>query len=149
MSDRSQYPDTVLRISDSMNFHATVGNRGWASYALQDGATDHIAYDTWSDAVKARKWDRDNFMYLEIQPDGMPLHEAAAVVKYFRVIHQLGHRIPSPDWEAGPMTASMPAQSWDRARMAKQLHDGKPLDPRGYTNLPGGLVPSAYKKGGR
>jgi hypothetical protein len=130
------FTDAASRIKYDMDLHAVAGSSGWAAFALADGSSDHTAYDTWSDAVKSKNWDRDNYMYLEIQPDGMPsVEEAKRVLHYARTIHTLGHRIPSPDWEHY-QSMSMPYQSWDRARMAKQLASGKPLDANGYSNLP-------------
>lgn len=130
------FTDAASRIKYDMDMHAVAGSRGWAAFSLEDGSSDHTAYDTWSDAVRIKNWDRDNYMYLEIQPDGMPdVEDAKACLKYARTIRQLGHRIPSPDWEHY-QSMSMPYAPWDRARMAKQLASGKPLDPRGYSNLP-------------
>lgn len=134
-----QLADAAKRVSEEMTMHAVAGAYGWAAFALADGAPlDHTAYPTWSDAVKAAKWDRDNYMFLEIQPGGMPEREGAAVLTYARFIHDLGHRIPGPDWEAGPLASSMPHQPRDRALMARQLARGKPLVPEGFalSNLP-------------
>jgi hypothetical protein len=135
------YSDEAKRIADEMSMHAVAGSRGWAVFALSDGSPlDHTAYPTWNRAVKAAKWDRDNYMFAEIPPDGMPPSHAQAILKYARFMHSQGWRIPNPDWEHGQAT-SMPYQPWDRARMAKQLVSGKPLDVRGYSN-----VPSAFRK---
>jgi hypothetical protein len=135
-----QLADAGKRIQDEMNLHAVAGSRGFAVFALADGRPmDHVAYETWRDAVRAAKWNRDRYIFLEIQPDGMPnVREAIAALTYARIIHDLGHRIPSPDWEAGPLAASMPHQPRDRAVMARQLASGKPLLPAGFamSNLP-------------
>lgn len=131
--------DAAKRVADEMTMHAVAGSFGWAVFALADGRPlDHVAYESWRDAVKAAKWDRDNYMFLEIKPDGMPEREAAAVLSYARLIHDLGHRIPGPDWDAGPLASSMPHQPRDRALMAKQLAAGRPLLPAGFamSNLP-------------
>lgn len=117
--------------------HAVAGSRGWAVLTLQDGRPlDHVPYPTWSDAVKAAGHDRDRYVFLEIQPDGMQPPEAVAVLKYARTLHALGYRIPGPDF-AGEVTA-MPLRKADRARMAKQLVSGRPLVPAGFamSNLP-------------
>lgn len=133
------WPDDVKRVKDEMDMHAVAGASGFAVLALADGRPlDHTAYPSWSEAVKAAKHDRDRYMFLEIQPDGMPYREADAALKYARIIHSMGHRIPSPDWQAGPMASSMPHQPRDRALMARQLASGKPLLPAGFamSNLP-------------
>src|SRR5215471_8989419 len=97
-----QWPDDVKRVYDAMNLHAIAGSHGFAVFSMADGKPlDNTAYPTWNDAVRAAKWDRDNYMFLEISPDGMQLNEAAAVLKYARELSKAGFRIPSPDWEHG------------------------------------------------
>ena len=129
--------DAARRVKDEMDLHAVTGDSGWAVFHLSDGRPfDHVAYPSWQDAVKATKWDRDNYMYPEIPPDGMPsLREAQGILDYARLIHRMGHRIPGDDWK-DHQAASMPMQPWDRRLMAYQLAKGKPLDIRGYSNLP-------------
>lgn len=132
-------PDAVKRIKDAMDLFAVTGERGWAVFALADGKCDHIAYPSWSAAVRSTKHDRDRFMYIEITPDGMPSHRhAAAPLHYARTLHRGGFRIPSPDWRAGPLASSMPFQARDRRLMTHQLASGRPLLPTGFamSNLP-------------
>ena len=75
--------DEAKRIKDEMDYHALCGHFGWAVLALADGKPmDHVAYETYRDAVKGAKWNRDNYLFLEIQPDGMPYREAQAVIDY-------------------------------------------------------------------
>ena len=138
-SERSEWNDDVLRVADEMTMHAVAGMHGWVAFSMADGTPlDHAAYPTWGEAVKAARWNRDNYMFLEIQPDGMPYNEARAVLEYFRGMSKMGYRIPSPDWEAGPLASSMPMQPADRKKMMRQLARGKPIYPDyvPYTNLP-------------
>jgi hypothetical protein len=140
-----QWPDEVKRIADEMDLHAYAGSYGWAVFALADGKPlDHTPYPTWNDAVRASKWDRDNYMYVEIRPDGMPPKEASAILDYARTMHKMGYRIPSPDWEAGSMTSSMPDTPSDRMRMLRQMASGKPILP---DDVPYGNLPNAFRKG--
>lgn len=135
--EREKWPDDVRRVRDEMTMHAVAKSRGWAVFSMADGTPlTHDAYDTWNDAVKAARWNRDNYMFLEIQPDGMTYREAEAVLKYARTMSKMGFRIPSPDWDAGPMISSMPHQPHDRRRMIRQLISGTPLYPEGSSNLP-------------
>jgi hypothetical protein len=133
-----QWPDDVKRVKDELDMHAVAGSFGFVAIALADGSPlDHTAYPTWNDAVKAAKWDRDNFMFPEIQPDGIPYREAAAILEYARVIHSMGYRIPDPGWEHGEAT-QMPRTAFDRIRAAGQLKAGKPIVGPNvpYGNLP-------------
>lgn len=148
----TQPPDCAKRIKDELDYHAVAGDHGWAVFAMADGAPlDHAAYDSWNAAVAAAKWDRDNYMFVELAPDGCPSYRAAAaILHYARTLSRAGFRIPSPDWEAGPMAASMPQQPYDRARMIRQLASGRPLLPEGFamSNLPAERgTPPAFRKG--
>lgn len=140
-------PDCVKRVKDEMDLHALAGDHGWAVFALADGKPlDHVAYPTWSAAVRAAKGDRDNCMFVEIPPDGFPSYRhAAAPLHYARTLSRAGYRIPSPDWHAGPLASSMPLQPRDRRLMARQLASGRPLLPEGWamSNL------SSERTGGR
>jgi hypothetical protein len=144
-----QFSDAARRISDEMNMHAIAKSGGsWAVFALADGRPlDHTAYPTWTLAVTAAKWDRDRYMFIEVQPDGCNPNEAEALLTYQRTLYSMGYRIPSPDWAAGPMASSMPTQSWDKRTMANQLISGRPIDPRGFSNLPNEqIIPPAFLK---
>jgi len=132
--------DAARRVKAEADMHALAGARGWFVVALADGRPlDHTAYETWGDAVRAARWDRDRYLFLEIQPGGMPeAREAEAVLKWGRFCHDQGYRIPSPDWDAGPLASSMPLRPADRRLMARQLASGRALLPEGLamSNLP-------------
>lgn len=143
MGERDRWPDDVRRVKDEADMHAVAGSRGWFAVAMADGKPlDHTAYESWNDAVRAARWDRDRYIFLEIQPDGMTYREAEAVLKYARGMYDMGFRIPSPDWEHG-QAMSMPYHAHDRKRMARQLVSGTPLIP---DDVPYGNIP-AFRKG--
>lgn len=122
MIDTLMYSDAAKRISAEMQMHAVAKSEGWAVFRLSDGMPfDHVPYSRRVEAVKATGWDRDRFLYLEIQPDGMGLKEAEAVLKYARMIHDAGFRIPAPDFEYDP---TMPLLRHDRIRTIKHLASG-------------------------
>ena len=133
-----EWPDPVKRIKDEMDMHAILGQRGFVAIALEDGKPlDHACYPTWSDAVKVAKWDRDRYMFPEVQPDGMTHEEAASVLDFARKLYAGGYRIPNPEWTDHQATA-MPLNPYDRKRMARQLITGRPILPADvpYGNLP-------------
>ena len=75
----NEYSDEAKRIADEMTLHAVAKSEGWVCFRLSDGSPlDHNVYERRIDAVKAAGWDRDRFIYLEVQPDGMPVKEADA-----------------------------------------------------------------------
>jgi hypothetical protein len=138
MNSAQDWPDDVKRVKDEMDYHAVLGHFGWVAFKLADGSpVDHTAYETWNDAVRAAKWDRDRYMFLELQPDGMTYAAAKAVLDYARTLSKMGFRIPSPDADFG-QAMSMPYRPRDRRVMARQLASGKPLYPQGFvaSNLP-------------
>lgn len=116
------YSDAARRIADEMNLHAVAKSEGWAVFHLSDGRPfDHTPYRRRVEAVKATGWDRDRFLYLEIQPDGMPLKEADAVLRFARMLHDSGFRIPSPEFEFDP---TMPLLRRDRLATIRHLATG-------------------------
>lgn len=117
------YSDDARRIADEMTLHAIAGSKGcWAVFRLSDGRpVDHVAYPTRKRAVRHMRWDRDNFLYLEIQPDGMHPKAAQAFLNYARFLHDQGWRLPDPDFD---YDASMPTFGWDQQRNMKHLISG-------------------------
>lgn len=116
------YPVEVHRIAAEMSMHAWNKAQGWVCFRLADGSpVDHTVYATRIEAVKAMRWNRDNVIYLEIQPDVMTLREADAVLKYARALHDAGFRIPSPEFD---FDDSMPMFAEDRRKQIRHLASG-------------------------
>lgn len=91
------YHDDARRMADVMNLHAVLGNRGWAVFALADGRSDNTAYETYGDALLAKRWDRDRFLYLEIPAGGVQdPAEMQGCLDYARILHDAGYRMPDP-----------------------------------------------------
>jgi hypothetical protein len=120
---RRPYTDDARRVADEMSLHAVARARGWAVFRLRDGRpADHVAYPRREDAVRAMGWNRDDYLYLEIRPDGMPdPAEAQAVLGFARALHKAGFRLPSPDFDFTPV---MPAFAHDRVRTIRHLATG-------------------------
>ncbi len=92
------YTDDARRMADTMNLHAVAGSRGWAIFALADGRSpDMTPYEDIGDAHRAMRWDRDNYLYLEIPRGGVnDPAEMQAVLNYARALHKAGYRLPDP-----------------------------------------------------
>lgn len=91
------YTDAARRMADAMNLHAVCKSRGWAVFALADGATDNVAYEQREEAVRAKRWDRDNFLYLQIPAGGVSdPAEMQACLDYARALNEAGFRLPDP-----------------------------------------------------
>jgi hypothetical protein len=91
------YTDDARRMADAMNLHAVAKTRGWAVFALADGRSDNTAYETLDDAHRSKRWDRDNFLYLQIPAGGVnDPAEMQACLDYARALHKAGYRLPDP-----------------------------------------------------
>jgi hypothetical protein len=83
-------------MADTMNLHAVAKSKGWAVFALADGHSDNVPYEDISDAYRAMKWDRDNYLYLQIPAGGADPAEMQACLDYARMLHDAGCRLPDP-----------------------------------------------------
>jgi hypothetical protein len=91
------YTDDARRMADTMNLHAVVKAKGWAVFALADGTSDNTAYETIGEAYMAKRWDRDNFLYLQIPAGGVnDPAEMQGCLDYARALHKAGYRLPDP-----------------------------------------------------
>jgi hypothetical protein len=92
------YTDAARRMADTMNLHAVARSRGWAVFALADGRSpDNTAYESIGDAYRAMRWDRDNYLYLQIPAGGVnDPAEMQACLDYARTLHKMGARMPDP-----------------------------------------------------
>jgi hypothetical protein len=140
--ERLKWPDPVLRVKDTMDLHAVAGGRGYVAFSLQDGKPQSpFAFPSRGLARKeAEKHTTDHLLIIEIQPDGMPYKEAAAVLQYERTLISQGVRTPDEfETEQNSGLLSMPRTRHDRRRMIAQLKKGKsaalPADVP-YGNLP-------------
>jgi hypothetical protein len=140
--ERLKWPDPVLRVKDTMDMHAVAGGHGYVAFSLQTGVPQSpFAFPSRRLARRdAEKTTTDNLLIIEIQPDGMPYREAAAVLRYERTLISQGIRTPDEfETEENSGLLSMPRTRHDRRRMAAQLRKGQtaslPADVP-YGNLP-------------
>jgi hypothetical protein len=97
------YSDAARRMADTMNLHAVAKSRGWAVFALADGTSDLVVYESRDDAYLAKRWDRDRYLYLQIPAGGVnDPAEMQGCLDYARALHTAGARLPDPrDFNAG------------------------------------------------
>lgn len=95
---RRPYTDAARRMADTMNLHAVCKSRGWAVFALADGRSpDTTAYEDIGEAYRAMRWDRDNYLYLQIPAGGVnDPAEMQGCLDYARTLHEHGYRLPDP-----------------------------------------------------
>ncbi len=120
------YTDDARRMADTMNLHAIVKSRGWAVFALADGRSDQTAYETYDDALRSTRWNRDRYLYLEISAGGVnDPAQMQGCLDYARQLHAMGYRLPDPrDFHApdrGFPVHQPPLMRTDWARQIREL----------------------------
>ena len=111
--------DAAKRIADEMAIHAIARSRGFAVFSAADGRPfDHVPYPSHADAVRATGWDRERYLYLEIQADGGCLEGWDAAFRFGRTLLAAGYA-PEPDHNT-----QMPLFRHDRHRMVRHLASG-------------------------
>lgn len=118
------YTDDARRMADAMNLHAVCKSKGWAVFALADGTSDQTAYETREDAVRAKRWDRDNFLYLQIPAGGvLDPAEMQGCLDYARALSNAGGRLPDPrDFNAPDRDFPYHQPPVMRTDWARQIH---------------------------
>lgn len=99
--------DAAQRMADEITLHDLAGNAGkWAAIRLADGGSDHVAYDSRSDAVR-HQTSPEYCTFILIPPGGMQLREADAVLHFWRQVYDAGYRAidPRDDIPSMPLTA--------------------------------------------
>ncbi len=120
------YTADARRMADVMNLHAVMKSKGIAVFALADGRSDNIPYEDIGDAYLAKRWDRDNFLYLQIPAGGVnDPAEMQACLDYARALHKAGYRLPDPrDFHAPDRDFPVhqpPVMKTDWARQIREL----------------------------
>lgn len=96
--------EAAKRMSSEVTMHAVLGNYGkWAAFALADGSSDHVAYDTRSDAISHQHHNEDRYTFILIPPAGMTLGEGMQVLTFWRLMRDAGYRATDPQL-AMPLT---------------------------------------------
>jgi hypothetical protein len=119
--DKSQWSDDARRMADAVTLAAVAGSANhWMAFHLSDGRpADRVPYDTRYDAVSHMRWDRDNFVYVLVPPDGMQPKEADACLTYARALHDAGFRLPDPEFI--DVMPTMPALKSDQRKQINYL----------------------------
>jgi hypothetical protein len=96
MNNRIKYSDDARRMADCMSLHAVAKSKGWAVFALADGRSDNVPYESLNAAYRSKKWDRDNYVYLQISPNHCDPAIMQGFLDYARMLHDAGARMPDP-----------------------------------------------------
>lgn len=90
LDESREFKDAGQRIVDTVNLHLVaptdiMENVGkWAVFALSDGRSDGVVYDTKDDALRHHKLPK-NYCYMRITPDGITLRDALSFLRISRL----------------------------------------------------------------
>lgn len=92
----SSASDAGKRIADTLTNRITF--QPWApgkfmAFALADGASDGVLYDTRADAVKHHRNKEQHYMFLVVRPEPMKPEEADELIVIHRKLHAAGMRM--------------------------------------------------------
>jgi hypothetical protein len=110
--------DASRRCADAVNLAAIAGCTGmWVAIRLADGRSDGQVYDTREAAISHQP--RPEFCtFVQVPPDGMPDHEAQALLAYWRELHDANVRDDAQQMPLIPLLAR------DRRRQLAILKKG-------------------------
>lgn len=135
--------DAGQRISDAIN--QKIADHGWwdirnkfMAFALADGHTDGVLYDTKRDAVRHQKNNEKQYVFVTFRSlgGGARPKDCAILVKFNRDLYKAGYRMPDPDDVNGGPTPIMTAR-WN------DFYNGRlsrPMPRESALWLPKGIV---------
>jgi len=98
--------DAARRMASAVTLASMNGGAArWLAVRLQDGGSDHVLYDSRSDAV-AHQMSPEYSTYVLVPPDGMTTGQADRVLGYWRDLRDAGFRCNEPrdDIPSMPLT---------------------------------------------
>ena len=90
------HSDAAKRISDGVNLH--IAAIGWQAagkimaFALADGTSDGVLYDSYEAAVAHQHGNEQRFFYARVAPAGLPVCDAEGLLSTWRKLAAAGFR---------------------------------------------------------
>jgi hypothetical protein len=101
--------DAARRMASAVTLAAMNGGAGrFLAIRLRDGGSDHVLYDTRSDAV-SHQLSPAHATYVLVPPDGMTTGQADRVLGYWRDLYDAGFRSNEPRDDIPSMPLTRPA----------------------------------------
>lgn len=124
------HSDAAKRIADEYNLHRCAGGADaigrWAVFALEDGSSDHVLYDSKHAAVTHQHHNEQRMLFLQISPNSMYVCDAEAFLAVQRKLYDSGVRLTDPDHRSGGRTVIPRLAAEDqRAQILSILSGGK------------------------
>lgn len=95
------HSDAARRVADEFNMHRVADPYGsirkWCAFRLEDGSTDHVLYDSKSDAIRHQHHNEQYYMFVCIAPTTMNYCDAEIMLAMHRRMYANGVRLTDPD----------------------------------------------------
>lgn len=120
--------DAAKRASDEYGTHRIgdpYGSIGkWIAIRLDDGSSDHVAYDSKAHAVRHQHHDEKYYAFLQIGPWPLAPKDAAVFLKINRRLYDAGMRMSDPDHDTGGPEMIRRANNEDMLAQLRSLFRG-------------------------
>lgn len=115
------HSDASKRMSDEYTMHRIANPYGaighWLAFRLSDGSSDHVLYDSKSDAVRHQHGNEQFYAFTQIRPCNMSVCDAEVFLRIHRKMYDAGLRMTDPDSARMPE----PIRRSTREDMASQM----------------------------
>lgn len=96
--------DDAKRMVHAMRFHMTLRHFGkWASFKLEDGSSNGIAYDRRREAIRDRWPWEDNYFYIKVLHDAFTEETAQRLLNMHRAMRKAGVQMTDPESDLEPI----------------------------------------------
>jgi len=96
------HSDAAKRIADEYSLHRVADPFGcigfWIACALEDGHSDHILYDTKTDAIQHQHHNENWYTFIQIVPAMLTPCGAEVMLKIARMVYVKGGRNTDEGW---------------------------------------------------
>ena len=127
------HSDAAKRLSDIYRLHKTAGGRAawgrWIAVALADGRSDHVLYDSKTDAVRHQRHNEQWFCFTCIGPADLSPCDAEEWLAIHRMYYDAGLRLPDPSDRRGGRDVIVRATAEDQRSLVASIASKGRLRP--------------------
>lgn len=96
-----EHSDAAKKVADTYNLHRMAQGYDaigcWFAYALEDGSTDGMLYESKQHAIKYQKNNENFYTYIQIVPASMTICDADVMLRVARMAYSNGMRLTDGD----------------------------------------------------
>lgn len=132
-----RHTDAAKRVADEYNLHVCAGGSSavgrWVAFALADGSSDHVLYDSKRDAVIHQHHNEQTMMFLQVRPQSLPVCDAEQLLNMHRRMYDAGVRLTDPEHRQGGLGVIPRLAMEDQRRQIKSIESGGRVAPSNLT----------------